>query len=84
MGIEDPEKAIAESQQITEVDDEMDLEKEAEFDWLDYLANSPYASLFQSQFNNEEEESAEQLDDTSILFELKEESILVPEPPIID
>ena len=83
MGIEDPEKVIAESQQITEVDDETDLEKEAEFDWLDYLANSPYASLFQSQFN-EEEESAEQLDDTSILFELKEESILVPEPPTID
>ena len=46
MGIEDPEKAIEESQQITEVDDETDLEKEAEFDWLDYLANSPYASLF--------------------------------------
>ena len=58
MGIEDAVTVIQETQTVTEVTDEMDLEKEANFDIFEFLANSPFASFFGTS-NDEEDDSTE-------------------------
>ena len=81
MGIEDFDQVIQDTQTVLIVTDQMDLEEEANFEMIEFLANSSYAKFF--DISSDENKDFDQRDDTSILFELKK-SLLLPEPPTIN